>query len=88
MAMVGPRPERPHFARRMNELIPIYRQRHRVKPGVTGWARIHRKRGEAQDSLRDLEYDLYYLENLSPLVDFFILMLSLRMTERSGDSAA
>jgi lipopolysaccharide/colanic/teichoic acid biosynthesis glycosyltransferase len=88
MAMVGPRPERPHFARRMNELIPIYRQRHRVKPGVTGWARIHRKRGEAQDSLRDLEYDLYYLENLSPLVDFFILLLSLKTTARAGDSAA
>ena len=88
MAMVGPRPERPHFARRMNELIPIYRQRHRVKPGVTGWARIHRRRGEAQDSLRDLEYDLYYLENLSPLVDFFILLLSLKTTELAGDSAA
>jgi lipopolysaccharide/colanic/teichoic acid biosynthesis glycosyltransferase len=87
MAMVGPRPERPHFACRMNELIPVYRQRHRVKPGVTGWARIHRRRGEAQDSLRDLEYDLYYLENLSPLVDFFILLLSLKTTERAGDSA-
>ncbi len=88
MAIVGPRPERPQFARRMNELIPVYRQRHRVKPGVTGWARIHRRRGEAQDSLRDLEYDLYYLEHLSPLVDFFILLLSLKTTERSGDSAA
>lgn len=88
MAMVGPRPERPQFARRMDELIPIYRQRHRVKPGVTGWARIHRRRGEAQDSLRDLEYDLYYLENLSPLVDFFIVLLSLKTTERYGDSAA
>jgi lipopolysaccharide/colanic/teichoic acid biosynthesis glycosyltransferase len=87
MAMVGPRPERPLFARRMNELIPVYRQRHSVKPGVTGWARIHRKRGESQDSLRDLEYDLYYLENFSPLVDFVILMLSLQRGEPSGDSA-
>ena len=86
MAMVGPRPERPHFARRMNELIPVYRQRYRVKPGVTGWARIHRRRGDAQDSLRDLEYDLYYLENISPLVDFFILLLSLKTVEAS-DSA-
>ena len=71
----------------MNELIPVYRQRHRVKPGVTGWARIHRQRGEGQDSLRDLEYDLYYLENFSPLVDFVILMLSLQRDEPSGDSA-
>jgi lipopolysaccharide/colanic/teichoic acid biosynthesis glycosyltransferase len=88
MSMVGPRPERPLFSRRMDELIPVYRQRHRVRPGVTGWARIHRRRGEAQDSLRDLEYDLYYLDHLSPLVDFFILLLSLKTTERSGDSAA
>ena len=82
MAMVGPRPERPLFARRMNELIPFYRQRHRVKPGITGWARIHRQAGDEQDSLRDLEYDLYYLENLSPLMDFFVLMLSLRTVGR------
>ena len=88
MAMVGPRPERPLFARRMNELIPFYRQRHRVKPGFTGWARIHRKRGDRQDSLSDLEFDLYYLENLSPLLDFFILLLSLKTVDESGDSAA
>jgi lipopolysaccharide/colanic/teichoic acid biosynthesis glycosyltransferase len=87
MAMVGPRPERPLFARRMTELIPIYRQRHRVKPGVTGWARIHRKPGDLQDSLRDLEYDLYYLENLSPLMDLFILMLSLRVDDGPEESA-
>lgn len=87
MAMVGPRPERPEFARRMDELIPMYRERHRVKPGLTGWARIHRRRGEAQDSLRDLEYDLYYLDHISPLVDFSILLLSLRM-ERAGGSGA
>ena len=87
MAMVGPRPERPLFACRMNDLIPVYRQRHRVKPGVTGWARIHRQRGDAQDSLRDLGYDLYYVENLSPLVDFFILLLSLKTVERYDSGA-
>lgn len=88
MGMVGPRPERPVFARRMNELIPVYRQRHSLKPGVTGWARIHRRRGDSQDSLRDLEYDLYYLENLSPLVDFVILMRSLKAVEYAEESAA
>lgn len=87
MVIVGPRPERPLFAQRMNELIPFYRQRHRVKPGVTGWARIHRKPGDAQDSLRDLEYDLYYLENLSPLMDLFILLLSLRAVDPLDESA-
>ena len=88
MAMVGPRPERPVYARRMNDLIPVYRQRHSVKPGLTGWARIHRQPGDEQDSLRDLEYDLYYLENLSPLLDFFTLLLSFKTVEGSGDSGA
>ena len=59
-----------------------------MKPGFTGWARIHRKRGDRQDSLSDLEYDLYYLENLSPLLDFFILLLSLKSVNETGDSAA
>jgi lipopolysaccharide/colanic/teichoic acid biosynthesis glycosyltransferase len=88
MAIVGPRPERPLFAQRMSELIPIYRQRHRVKPGLTGWARIHRKPDDEQDSLRDLEYDLYYLKNLSPLMDIFILLLSLRAADWADDSAS
>jgi lipopolysaccharide/colanic/teichoic acid biosynthesis glycosyltransferase len=87
MVMVGPRPERPLFARRMHELMPVYGLRNRVKPGVTGWARIHRTPGDQQDSLKDFEYDMYYLENLSPLMDFFILLLSLKRVERAGDSA-
>jgi lipopolysaccharide/colanic/teichoic acid biosynthesis glycosyltransferase len=87
MAMVGPRPERPLFARRMNELIPFYPLRHGVKPGVTGWARIHRRAGDPQDSLRDLEYDLYYLENHSLILDFFIMLLALRAATRSDGSA-
>ncbi len=81
MAMVGPRPERPLFSQRMSQLIPVYRLRNRVRPGVTGWARIHRRRGEAQDSVRDLEYDLYYVENRSPLMDLFILLLSLKRVD-------
>ena len=72
----------------MNELIPFYRQRHLVKPGVTGWSRIHRRKDIEQDSLRDLEYDLYYLENRSPLLDFSILLLSLKPKIGFQDSAA
>ncbi len=78
MAVVGPRPERPVFAGMMGELIPVYRQRHLIKPGVTGWARVHRVPGAEQDSVRDLEYDLYYLESRSVLLDAFILLLSLK----------
>lgn len=78
MAVVGPRPERPVFAEMMGELMPVYRQRHLIRPGVTGWARIHREPGAEQDSLRDLEYDLYYLGHHSLLLDVFILLLSLK----------
>jgi lipopolysaccharide/colanic/teichoic acid biosynthesis glycosyltransferase len=87
MAMVGPRPERVLFARRMSEAIPFYGLRHRVKPGVTGWARIHRHGNQPQDSLRDLEYDLYYLENHSPVLDAFIMLMSMKAAARSDWSA-
>jgi lipopolysaccharide/colanic/teichoic acid biosynthesis glycosyltransferase len=68
-------------------VIPFYPLRHRVKPGVTGWARIHRHPGDTQDSLRDLEYDLYYLENRSLILDFFIMLLALKAAARPDDSA-
>ncbi|HZL57344.1 MAG TPA: sugar transferase [Bryobacteraceae bacterium] len=77
MAIVGPRPERPVFVNRLCEEVPFYRQRHAVKPGLTGWASVHGSKKD-HDSLRELEYDLYYVENLSPMLDSFILLLTLK----------
>src|ERR1019366_2467447 len=64
MAIVGPRPERPEFVSRLQERIPYYQQRNRVKPGITGWAQINREASDASgDALIELEYDLYYVKN-------------------------
>lgn len=74
MSLVGPRPEMPELERQLLEKIPLYQQRHRVKPGITGWAQIHH---EPEDStgatVRKLEYDLYYIKNLTPVLDFMII---------------
>ena len=66
MSMVGPRPERPEFVKALNEQIPYYRQRHCVRPGITGWAQINYKYGDTlEDTITKLEYDLYYIKNMS-----------------------
>jgi exopolysaccharide biosynthesis polyprenyl glycosylphosphotransferase len=80
MAVVGPRPERPEFVTVLSEQIPFYRQRHAVKPGVTGWAQINYKYGETiEDTIVKLEYDLYYIKNLSPSLDVYIMVNTLKV---------
>jgi sugar transferase (PEP-CTERM system associated) len=74
MSIVGPRPERPEFVKELEQRIPYYRQRHCVKPGITGWAQINHKYGDTiEDTIRKLEYDLYYIKNLAPALDAFIM---------------
>jgi lipopolysaccharide/colanic/teichoic acid biosynthesis glycosyltransferase len=74
MTIVGPRPERPEFVRELGQTIPYYRQRHCVKPGITGWAQINYRYGDTiQDTKVKLEYDLYYIKNLSPSLDAYII---------------
>ena len=74
MSIVGPRPERPEFVSVLQETIPYYRQRHCVKPGITGWAQINHKYGDTiEDSLIKLEYDLYYIKNLAVSLDAYIV---------------
>jgi lipopolysaccharide/colanic/teichoic acid biosynthesis glycosyltransferase len=75
MSIVGPRPERPEFARILSEQIPYYRQRQCVRPGITGWAQIRYEYGETlQDSITKLEYDLYYIKHMSFSLDTFIIL--------------
>jgi sugar transferase (PEP-CTERM system associated) len=79
MSIVGPRPERPEFVRTLSEQIPYYRQRHCVKPGITGWAQINYKYGETvEDTIRKLEYDLYYIKHMSFSLDTYIIFHTLK----------
>jgi sugar transferase (PEP-CTERM system associated) len=79
MSIVGPRPERPEFVQVLTEQIPYYRQRHCVKPGITGWAQINHKYGDSlEETIRKLEYDLYYIKNLSPSLDAYIIFQTIK----------
>jgi sugar transferase (PEP-CTERM system associated) len=74
MSIVGPRPERPEFVQELSRKIPYYRQRHCVRPGITGWAQINFKYGDTlDDTLTKLEYDLYYIKNMSLSLDTYIV---------------
>ena len=75
MSFVGPRPERPEFVSKLKESIPFYGLRHSVKPGVTGWAQVCYPYGASEeDARRKLEYDLYYVKNMSLILDFKIIL--------------
>ncbi len=75
MSFVGPRPERPVFVEELKDRIPFYDQRHRVKPGITGWAQLCYPYGASVDDAKEkLQYDLYYLKNHSILLDMIILL--------------
>jgi lipopolysaccharide/colanic/teichoic acid biosynthesis glycosyltransferase len=74
MSLVGPRPERPEFVHDLEQVIPYYYIRHTVKPGITGWAQIMYPYGSTQeDALNKLEYELFYIKNMSLLLDVKIL---------------
>jgi lipopolysaccharide/colanic/teichoic acid biosynthesis glycosyltransferase len=75
MSLVGPRPERPIFVEQLRQEIPFYDNRHSVRPGMTGWAQVEYKYGSTvQDAYHKLEYDLFYLKNLSIIFDVVIII--------------
>jgi sugar transferase (PEP-CTERM system associated) len=79
MSIVGPRPERPEMVRSLAQQIPYYRHRHCVRPGITGWAQVNYKYGDTlEDVIRKLEYDLYYIKNMSPSLDSYIIFLTIK----------
>lgn len=75
MSFVGPRPERPQFVSTLATMFPYYSERHRVRPGLTGWAQIRYPYGASeQDAFEKLQYDLYYAKNHNLLFDLSILL--------------
>jgi len=82
MSFVGPRPERPEFVFGVNlqRQIPFYQMRHLVKPGLTGWAQIKFQYGASvEDSIEKLQYDLFYIKNRSFILDFQIILKTVKI---------
>jgi sugar transferase (PEP-CTERM system associated) len=80
MSFVGPRPERPVFVSELAQKIPFYSIRHSVRPGITGWAQIYYPYGaSSEDALRKLEYDLYYIKNLSIGMDLATIFQTVKV---------
>ena len=80
MSFIGPRPERPEFVAELAKEIPFYSFRHSVKSGITGWAQIKYRYGASQeDSFEKLQYDLYYIKNLSIFLDVQILLQTIKV---------
>lgn len=73
MSVVGPRPERPHLVAQYESELPGYAGRHRVRPGITGWAQIHGLRGRAGSIAERLRFDLEYVRSWNLARDFRIL---------------
>ncbi|MEA3469520.1 MAG: TIGR03013 family XrtA/PEP-CTERM system glycosyltransferase [Thermodesulfobacteriota bacterium] len=87
MSFVGPRPERPVFVEKLTEDIPYYSIRHYIKPGITGWAQVCYPYGASvEDSLRKLEYDLYYMKDVSIIMDLMIIFQTIKtvLFKKSG----
>lgn len=81
MSLVGPRPERPEFVAELVNEVPFYDLRHRVNPGITGWAQIcYPYAASHEDAKEKLEYDLYYIKNYSLVLDLMILIQTVQVT--------
>ncbi|MBF0624381.1 MAG: TIGR03013 family PEP-CTERM/XrtA system glycosyltransferase [Magnetococcales bacterium] len=80
MSLVGPRPERPEFVAILEQRIPYFRERLRVKPGITGWAQIRYGYGASEeDAVEKLKYDLYYVKNHNFFLDLLVLIHSVEV---------
>jgi sugar transferase (PEP-CTERM system associated) len=86
MSFVGPRPERPEFVADLTRQVPYYEQRHSVRPGITGWAQVKYTYGASvEDALEKLQYDLFYIKNLSIPLDLYIIVQTIKtVVQRAG----
>lgn len=92
MSFVGPRPEQLSIVEELTRKIPFYRERLLIQPGLTGWAQVNYPYGASvEDSVRKLEYDLFYMKHMGIFLDFFILLETVKIVLlgglRKGDGA-
>ena len=79
MSLIGPRPERPEFDKKLETEIPYYRLRNILRPGLSGWAQVNYHYGATKsDSKNKLSYDLFYIKNISLLIDFLIMFKTIK----------
>jgi sugar transferase (PEP-CTERM system associated) len=80
MSFVGPRPEREVFVEELEKIVPYYRERFSVKPGITGWAQVNYGYGASvRDAVEKLNYDLFYIKNMSNLMDLMIVLRTIKI---------
>lgn len=85
MSIIGPRPERSDIVREMNSINPYYNLRHLIRPGISGWAQVNNPTATPEENLQKLEFDLYYIKNMSYMLEFKIILRTIK-TVLSGDS--
>lgn len=79
MSLIGPRPEQPGFVEKFEAEVPYYSYRHIIRPGITGWAQVnHGYAADTETTRAKVEHDFYYIKNLSPTLDFLVIMRTLR----------
>ena len=85
MSLIGPRPERPEFDRKLEKEIPHYRLRHCMQPGLSGWAQVCAPYASSiEDSDLKLSYDLYYMRHFSTWLDLVILFRTIKTVLKAG----
>jgi len=87
MSFVGPRPERPFFVEKLKMIVPYYKERASVKPGITGWAQVKYGYGASEkDAIEKLKYDLYYIKNMSLVFDLMAIFHTFKVVLLSRGS--
>ena len=80
MSFVGPRPEREFFVKKLEDIIPYFTERFSIKPGITGWAQVCYSYGSSvEDAIEKLNYDLFYIKNMSIFMDLMIIMRTVKI---------
>ena len=80
LSLIGPRPERPEIDKTLESEINSYSKRYLIKPGITGWAQVNYPYGASiEDSKVKQSYDLYYLKNVSFILDFMIFIKTIKL---------